>query len=71
MPLTATGLQEMLASSRGTEHPAAVDVEPETRFSLVLGAAALAVVLAGAGALWYRRRRGVTLRVNRAGPDGI
>ena len=71
VPLTATGLQEMLASSRGTEHPAAVDVEPETRFSLVLGAAALAVVLAGAGALWYRRRRGVTLRVNRAGPDGI
>ena len=71
VPLTATGLQDMLASSRGTKHPAAVDVEPETGASLMMGAAVLAVVLAGAGALWYRRRRGVTLRVNRADPDGI
>ena len=71
VPLTTSGLREMLAASRGTEHPAASDVEPRGRISLVMGAAVLAVALAGAGAFWYRRRRGVTLRVNRADPDGI
>ena len=71
VPLTTSGLREMLAASRGTEHPAASDVEPQGRISLVMGAAVLAVALAGAGAFWYRRRRGVTLRVNRADPDGI
>ena len=71
VPLTTSGLREMLAASRGTEHPAASDVEPRGRISLVMGVAVLAVALAGAGAFWYRRRRGVTLRVNRADPDGI
>ena len=58
VPLTTSGLREMLAASRGTEHPAASDVEPRGRISLVMGAAVLAVALAGAGAFWYRRRRG-------------
>lgn len=70
VPLQARGLDALLESSRGQIHPAAADVEPAGYLHLILGVSAAAVVLAGAGALWYGRRRGPAARAGRAGPDG-
>ena len=69
--LQKRGLDALLESSRGQIHPAAADVEPAGYLHLILGVSAAAVVLAGAGALWYGRRRGPAARAGRAGPDGI
>lgn len=71
VPLKSDGLREVLETSRSAIHPAAGDVEPRTGLPLMLGAAVLAVLVVGAGAFWYGRRRGVHLRANRADPDGI
>ena len=63
VPLTVTGLDTVLESSRGVIHPAAEDVEPEGYLPLIFGAAALAAAVAGVGMLLYglrlrRRARG-------------
>ena len=71
VPLQARGLDALLDSSRGVIHPAAEDVEPAGYLRLILGVSAAAVVIVGAGALWYGRRRGPAARSDRVKPDGI
>lgn len=68
VPLTTTGLRNVLETSRGAAHPAAGDVAPRSGIPMVMGAAVLAVVIVGAGAFWYSRRRGAVVRLNRAQP---
>ena len=71
VPLTVTGLDTVLESSRGVIHPAAEDVEPAGYLHLIVGVSAAAILVVGAAALWYGRRRGPTARADRVKPDGI
>ena len=68
VPLKTASLRDVLETSRSAVQPAARDVEPQTGISLVMGAAAAAVLIVGAGAFGYTRRRGAHLRANRANP---
>ena len=71
VPLTVTGLDTVLESSRGVIHPAAEDVEPAGYLHLIVGVSAAAILVVGAAALWYGRRRGPAARADRVKPDGI
>lgn len=71
VPLTVTGLDTVLESSRGVIHPAAEDVEPAGYLHLIVGVSAAAILVVGAVALWYGRRRGPAARADRVKPDGI
>ena len=71
VPLTVTGLDTVLESSRGVIHPAAEDVEPAGYLHLIVGVSAAAILVVGAVALWYGRRRGPAARADRVQPDGI
>ena len=68
VPLKTASLRDVLETSRSAVQPAARDMEPQTGISLVMGAAAAAVLIVGAGAFGYTRRRGAHLRANRANP---
>ena len=71
VPLTVTGLDTVLESSRGVIHPSAEDVEPAGYLHLIVGVSAAAILVVGAAALWYGRRRGPAARADRVKPDGI
>ena len=71
VPLTVTGLDTVLESSRGVIHPAAEDVEPAGYLHLIVGVSAAAILVVGAAALWYGRRRGPAARADRVKPDGL
>ncbi len=57
LPVRLEGLDELFAANLGAVHPAAGDVAPARYGALALGVLLPAVLAAGCGGLWYRRRK--------------